>query len=84
MQDILMGKLFALLANIRLAWKNTGHKYSSVFCLTVSDREKKFFSINISKQDILSTLGIIVLIQATLAEEVSNIEVGVPWHDGKD
>jgi len=46
--------------------------------------KKEFFNINISKQDILSTLGIIVLKQATLAEEVSNIEVGVPWHDGKD
>jgi hypothetical protein len=46
--------------------------------------KKEFFNINISKQDILSTLGIIVLKQATLAEEVSIIEVGVPWHDGKD
>ncbi len=41
-----LGKLLAIPANVRLDWKVLArYKHSSLFCLVISNEEKKFYTL---------------------------------------
>ena len=65
-----LGKLLVLPANVRLDWKViASYKHSSIFCLVISDKGKKFYNVDTrvtmlalkSQLDVLLTISMMVL-----------------------